>query len=83
MAQENRIIKDEGDVPRLTDDLLRVAQDADAIAARAARCDELPAPIVAGITNRAIQLASMLRLMAHELSLLTPRAKPLDIPFDP
>ena len=83
MAQEDPITEDEGNVRRLTDDLLRVADDAAAIAARVARCEELPAPIVAGITDRAIQLASMLRLIAHELSLITPRGTPLDIPFDP
>ena len=51
----------------VVEELLQVADKAELLTSQIARQEDLPLPIRAGITDRALQLASLLRLLAAEI----------------
>ncbi len=59
--------------------LIQLANEADGVSQRAATTSELPDPIRAGVLDRIMQLASLLRLLATQINQLDPRAQPLNI----
>ncbi len=66
----------------LINELLRVAADADSVAREVARAEVLPPALLGGILDRLRQLTSMIRLLAHEVSLATGEDTQFDIPLD-
>jgi len=51
----------------VVEELLQVADKAELLTSQIARQEDLPLPIRAGITDRALQLTSLLRLLAAEI----------------
>jgi hypothetical protein len=52
---------------QLIEELLQVADKAELLTAQVARAEDLPSPMRAGISDRLLQLTSLLRLTAAEI----------------
>ena len=63
----------------LIQDLLQLASRAEDDARQFAEVKGIPEPIKAGVELRLTQLKDVVRLMAHELEMLGPREKPMNI----
>lgn len=64
----------------LVEDLLRAADNAERLTARAAEVEDIPLPMRAGITDRLMQLTCLIRLLARQLDGLG--EKTANIPVD-
>ena len=51
----------------LIEGLLQVADNAEQLTAQAAKIEDIPLPMRAGITDRLVQVTCLLRLLAHEV----------------
>jgi hypothetical protein len=60
-------------------ELAQLADEAEVISHKAAEVKDLPEPIRAGILDRIMQLASLMRLLASQINQLDPKAKPLNV----
>lgn len=67
----------------LPDELRNLGQHATEIMARVSGAKRLPEPLRAGITDRVLQLRSLLNLLAHQIDLNHSDKLPPDAPFDP
>jgi hypothetical protein len=67
----------------LPDELRELGQRASEIMTLVNRASELPEPLRAGVTDRVLQLGSLLNLLAHEIDVSHGNKLPPDAPFDP
>lgn len=67
----------------LPDDLRNLGQRATEIMARVSGANQLPEPLRAGVTDRVLQLRSLLNLLAHQIDINRSDKLPPDAPFDP
>ena len=64
----------------LSNDLRNLAQNASKIMGRVAVAPSLPEPLRAGITDRVLQLSSLLDLLAHQIDVSNSEQLPADTP---
>ena len=65
----------------VVEELLQVADKAELLTSQIARQEDLPLPIGAGITDRALQLTSLLRLLAAEIERSMSTDKTFNLPI--
>jgi len=68
--------------PQLVEELLQVADNAELLIPEVAETDNLPLPLRAGLSDRLLQLVSLLRLSAKEIERPLGADKTFNLPVD-